>query len=236
MTGQRNSERRPEYNKSARIETNGGFGMNASLKRMLILILVLTVAGAGTALANSVYEYVKARKAPVTFNGKKLAADGYFLQVNKKTVPVLDAESLLAALDGYVRYDEKTGQINVFKPNVQLTVNVKLNKKDQTHTHSHLLKNNWVHDIRVTVFADNVTEEIEAMQLTITDPAGKEILRSIDDSDIPKSLASNTFTQLNMDFPLRIEKPGLYTVEFSVRPKGDTRFYRVGKTVFESVE
>ncbi|OUM95580.1 MAG: hypothetical protein BAA02_12735 [Paenibacillaceae bacterium ZCTH02-B3] len=207
--------------------------MKGSLKRILLLFLVMTFAGAGTVLANSVYDYVRARQAVVTFNGKKLS-EGYLIQTGKHTVPAVDAESLLGALGGYMRMDEKTGQIDIFKPNVQVTVNAK--NSNQTYTHTHKFKNNRLHEIQITVTADGVTEEIEAMQLTILDPSGQEIRRVTDDGPIPKSMATSSITQVNLEFLIRLEKTGLYTVEFSVKPKGEKQFFRVGKTVFESVE
>jgi hypothetical protein len=205
-------------------------------KRILLLFLVLTFTGAGTALANSVFEYVRAKKMSVQFNGTTMEADGFLVQVNKKNVPMADLQSVLNALGGYMRVDEKTGKIDIYKPNVQVTVNAKDSDKRDKYTHTHNFKNNRLHDMRFTATVDGVREEIEAWQFIILDPAGREFIRHTDEGTIAKNMASDTITQINMDIRVKIEKAGLYTVNFLIKPKGADQFFRVGQSMFESIE
>jgi hypothetical protein len=209
---------------------------NMTWKRILLLFLVLTVAGAGTALANSVYDYVRAKKMSVNFNGATIESDGFLVQVNKKNVPMADLQAVLNALGGYMRVDEKSGKIDIYKPNVQVTVNLLDSEARNKYTHIHNFTNNHVYNMRFTATVDGVREEIEAWQFIIRDPSGKEINRHTEKGISAKNMASGTITQINMDISIKIEKAGLYTVSFLIKPKGADQFYRVGQSMFESIE
>lgn len=204
------------------------------LNRVLLLIMVFVIAAAGTAFANSALEYLRAKKMEVAVNGETVAASGYLAQINRKDVAMADVQSLLKTFGGYMRIDEKTGKIEIFKPNVQLTVNVKESGRSNKYIHTHTFEVNRVYDIRISATVDGVLEDMEALQFTILDPSGKEL---VSQTVVGSVVNDNNITQLNLDInKWLIEKPGLYTANFSIKPVGEDQFYRVGQTKFEYIE
>lgn len=206
------------------------------LNRTLLLFLVFTILGAGTALANSMYEYIRAMKMSVTINGETIASDGYLALVNRKNVPLADLQAVADKLGGYLKVDEKTGNIAIYKPNVQVTVVAKENDRSNRYIHTHHLKNNTVHDVSIRVTIDSVAHEIEDLELAFLDPRGRVLARITDKDDIVKKISTNGVTLINFDAKVNIEQRGLHTVNFSIKPKGEKQFYRVGQTQFESID
>lgn len=207
-------------------------------RRILLLVLVLFVAGAGTALANSVYDHYRAKKLNVNLNGSPVFTNALLVQMDRKSVPMGGLQGLLNAFGGYMKVNEEDGRVDIYKPNAQLVLMWSDAKaKDRGYTLSHTVKKDRGLFMRLTAIVDSVHENIDAVQFRILDPDGNEVIKIEDDQDeVRRSLSRDNITNVSMDFFYTFEKEGLYTVHFSVKPGGSDQFYRIGQALLESVD
>lgn len=204
------------------------------LRRILLLMMVFVIAGAGTAFANSVFDYLRAKKVDVTVNGESVAVNGHQVQIDRKNVPMADVQSMLNELGGYMRVDEKTGKIDIYKPNVQLVLMWSDTRARDQFLFSHTVKKDRALNIRLIATVDSVLEDIETVRFSILDPSDTVVLEVEDDKSV--STLKNNITHIRNDFQYTFDKAGLYTVQFSVKPRGSDQFFQVGQSVFESTE
>src|SRR5690554_4554686 len=143
------------------------------VKRLLTLMLILTLLGVTAASANTEYKVYTAKKVDVTVNGSALET-GLSVDINKNSIGtnMVSLDEIVNALGGIVSSNESNG-IQVYKPNVQMSaVSPKELKAIQVVEKG---KNDIKVPIKVFAFMDSIKTNISFIKITVVDPFGEEI-------------------------------------------------------------
>lgn len=183
--------------------------MKSKWKKIMACTLVLSLLGGGSSLlfADSFTEHVR-----VWMNGKELKDGGYLID-NKTYIPIRD-------IDGAITWDKKSGKVDIIKPNVHIF----LFKGDTAFGNVNRGK------LKFNVFSqvDTLNDDIHAVKVAITDPAGN--VKDIQSQDVTNNNKDN-FWFRTYDFTYDFNTVGKYSVGFYIKTSSESGFVKVAEKV-----
>ncbi len=195
-------------------------------KRFLILILVFTVIGTASALADDAYEYYKGKEVSVVFNDEPIEEKG--LIINSKTM--LPLSNVARTLQALVKWDSATETAYIYKPNVHITL-FGMNK-DKISGPFGKVEYKGKYDFVIFTQVDSLLTDISSIRVTMEDPYGKEVyskdkeLTKDDQKDNGFWFGTPTITHL-------FKYTGKYTIKFYMK-SGDDPYSLVSEKVVQS--
>lgn len=193
-------------------------------KRVTMLVLVISLVGAGTIFADSVYEKYQARKITIQLNGTTIDNPGLVVDFGKESRSMAPLRDLTSSLGGIIQYDEADELVNIVKPNVQLSL---LGAKDK-RTYGTFEKGQ-TYDLTLLAQIDNLTTSINAIKVTIVDPFKAEVFENTGNI---KEHGDYFWYQVPLE--LKFKYSGKYIIQFSMRT-ADEEYYKVGELTVSSV-
>lgn len=169
-------------------------------KKILVLLLVLSLWGGTMLFANSASQHVR-----VIVNGSELDETGLLME-GKTYLPL---RQLAATLQALVEWNDGAKRVTVYKPNVHMFLfqdktifgNVTRNSRPTFNVHAQV---------------DNLKVDITAVKVTISDPAGRETL--IHQEEVTSQREDFWLPTKEIRYPF--ESAGKYTVRFHMKPAG----------------
>jgi hypothetical protein len=144
-------------------------------RRLLLLTLIFSLAGAATVFADSVYEKYTAKKITIVLNGVEVDSPGLMVDMGKEqTKTMLPLRDLSKSIGGLVSWNEVTNTVKISKPNVQLSMLLAKDKRP----YGAVSKGKY--DIIIFAQVDSLFTEISNLKISIVDPFGSEIESNIE--------------------------------------------------------
>jgi hypothetical protein len=193
-------------------------------KRMIILILMLSLIGTATVFANEL-----GRTINLNINGKKVNSSAFSVD-NRSMVPIGEVSGSLGLI---TKWNAFTQTLDIYKPNVHITLydakNFKVDSFNRITGSPFGIVYEGSQSFAVHAQIDNLLTEIHSFQITITDPGDKTVYSSPEEK--LKGYRESLWyliRSINIDFA----ETGKYTVNFLVKPTENSEFIAVSqKTV-----
>lgn len=138
------------------------------VKRLLLLVLALSLLGTATVFANDAAEWYKAKKVKVKVNGETLKAGGLLVTMDDESKTMLPLRDIANTLQAVVEWDEATQTVSIFKPNVHIALST-LNKDGSFGTFGSVNQKKKT-DFFIFAQLDTVTMNIDSLKVEIVDP------------------------------------------------------------------
>lgn len=195
------------------------------MKKVLLLILALSVLGSATVWADDVYNSLKVKKIKVTVNGKEIRDGGVVTEAGRTMLPLREMADTLQAL---VVWDDDAQTVNVYKPNVDIFPYTTVKGQDSQFGSVFKGKN----EFSVTTQVDNLKTKIHSIKLTIVDPAGESVLTHEEQLKDANEEFWFKLTNLTVDF----KQTGKYAIQVYMKASKDADYYLVGEKTIRSIQ
>jgi len=194
-------------------------------KRIALLLLAVAIIGSGSVFADTIYKNYLAKKITVKVNNNKLEITGLAVDMDKENkdtwdIPMVTVDSILSTVGGISTYNSKENTINIYKPNVQLSVYEKENKSP----FGRVTKGD---KIGFNVFAqvDSLAVDISSIIYVVKDPFGTDISS---DEIIVKKSQENFYSVADMKV-VHFKYTGKYTVNMYMKAVGSEDYSLVSQ-------
>jgi len=202
-------------------------------KRIALLLLAFSLAGAGTIFADSVLEKYYAKKISVKLNGNEIDNTGLVVDFGKDSRAMAPLRDIVQSMGGIVRGDNANDSIDIIKPNVQLSMHTfQYVKEDiQLSRPYGSFEKGENSNLAVLAQIDSLTSPISSLRMTIVDPFGAEVEK------IEKSITEH---QGNFWFRFLMSKvnfkySGDYKVNLFMKLSGDNEYAQVSQMTIKSI-
>lgn len=143
------------------------------LKRVILLTAVFIVLGTLTVIASESYERYRAKKVNVFVNGQEAGSQGLLVQMGNEAKTMLPLRDIASALQAIVEWDEDTGTVNIYKPNVHIFLSTP--NQDGSFGTFGTVYYRQKHQFNLFAQIDGLTTPIRALKYEIVDPKGESI-------------------------------------------------------------
>jgi len=180
-------------------------------RRLLMLVLVLTLAGVTTAFADTLATKYAAKKVKVSLNGQEIAAPGLRVELEKDQISTMvPLREMADAIGGFVRWDESENTVSIDKPNVNLIV---LENGVQPFG---VVATGKKIDMSLVAQIDSLKTPISSLKLTVNDPFGTEVASIIH----PVEQTREYFWYKSEKIQVNFKYTGKYTYNFYMQESG----------------
>jgi hypothetical protein len=201
------------------------------VKRLLALMLVFTLLGATTLFATE-FERYTAKKVSIMVNGTSInGLEVDMVKGGSETKVMVPLEDIVNSIGGIVSMDESNG-INVYKPNVQMSVITPKELKAIQYVEKG--KEDLKLPFRIFGVMDSVKTEISNIKITVIDPFGDEIESKIE-SLAKEDQTSEIFQYTSRAYEVNMKYTGKYTVNLQLKEATGDKYYLVGQIAIYAV-
>ena len=179
-------------------------------KKIALCVIVFSLMGSSLLFADAVTQKIR-----VWSNGKEMVDGGYLID-GKAYIPVREA-------GGVVTWDD-SGKVKILKPNVHIF----LFKGDTVFGNVNVGK------LKFKVFSqvDNLTDDISAVKVAITDPSGN--VKDIQSQELEGSRKDN-FWFPTSEFTYEFKDSGKYRVGFYIKADKNADYVLVSEKVITAL-
>ncbi|HEX7056006.1 MAG TPA: stalk domain-containing protein [Bacilli bacterium] len=199
------------------------------LKRLLVLIVVITVIGGISVFADDGFDTFKGKTVKIFVNDREASSNGLLVAdkngLTKSMVPVRDIADALQAL---VEYDEATQSINVYKPNVQMSVMYMA--KDSVQFLGDVTRGQKL-TMYILTWIDSVKTNLSALKVTVEDPYGGEIFSDVKEVN---EQSDDHFWWGSKKMPVEFKYSGPYVVKLYMKDS-NSDYTLVSQRIIKSV-
>lgn len=183
-------------------------------RKVAIWLMLLSLWGGSMIFANTTSQKVR-----VIVNGSEVSEGGVLLEARTYLPLRQMAETLGAMLD----WDNSAKKAIISKPNVHMFMyngNSPFGAVDRGYQGK----------IKVFAQIDNVTTDISAVKITISDPSGKE--RLVESKTVDTS--ADNFWFITQEFDYKFDTTGKYTVKFHMKQSSTDEWFVVSEKLITS--
>ena len=193
------------------------------LRKLLLSGFVLTLLGTATVMADDAYETFSGKRLGLFVDGEKSAATA--IQVDDQTM--LPLHAVEGAMQAIVAVDPTYNTVNVYKPNVHLSLFEVV--KDTMRPFGNVSVGKY--DFVVFAQVDSLKTSIHSFKVDIVDPFGKVVESRSKELTEQKDNFWYTTPTIRLEF----KHKGKYMVKFYMKHTKDSEFSLVSQKAIMSL-
>lgn len=195
------------------------------LKRLFLLVLAFTLIGSASVWADEAIKY--RNKVNVIVNGKALSAPGVLLEIDGVAKTMLPTRDIADILQAMVVWDDETKTVNIYKPNVHITLTTQ-NKDGSYGTFGSVYYQSNI-DFYIFTQIDSLRTKIQNLKFEVLDPYGDIVFESEHELD-----SADEELWFRTPVSMKFQYLGKYKVRVYMKPEGQQQYSLVSEKVFES--
>ncbi|MHA7963702.1 stalk domain-containing protein [Paenibacillus sp. CAU 1782] len=184
-------------------------------RKVAIWLMLLSLWGGSMIFANTASQKVR-----VIVNGAESDEGGVLIE-GRSYLPLRQMAVTLGAM---LDWDNSAKKAVLSKPNVHMFMY-------NGNSPFGMVDRGYQGKIKVFAQIDNVTTDISAVKITMTDPSGKE--RLIESKTIDKQ--SDNFWFVTQEFDYKFDATGKYTVKFHMKQSSTDEWFVVSEKLITSI-
>lgn len=200
------------------------------LKRLLLIVLALSLFSAATVVANDGFDWLKAKKIKLKVNGETLSASGLIANIDKDNKTMIPVDDIANALQAVVKWDEASQTLNIAKPNAHIYLLTPQGGSSEGMFARVYYDETSVFSILVHL--DSV-QEAHSLRFDIIDPADNVVYSSEGRTKEPD--AGMIWHRTPKNITMKFKRLGKYTVKVYLKPDEKSDYFLISEKAFESI-
>lgn len=200
------------------------------VRRILGLVLLFSLIGTASVVANDAYEWYKGRLVKVAVNGTTLATEGVMLQMNGEGKTMLPLRDIAGTLQAMLKWDEASQTVHLYKPNVHISLTTAF--RDGTFGTFGKVFHRQTYDFVIFAQIDSLKTAINSLKFEVVDPSGKMVYEHVQQMNQGKVEEMLWVKSPNIN--LEFKQQGVYTVKVYMKLDETSKYDLVSEKAFVS--
>lgn len=199
------------------------------IKRLIILVIVLTLLGAVSIYASDLSKYYRGKSVDLYVNGEKENTQAMLLEIDNEGKAMIPLRAVATTLNAMVDWVSEKQTAYIYKPNVHVLLST-MNRDGSFGTFGKVTQGKRYSFVILTQI-DSLETDISGLKFNIIDPTGKVIYDY--EKEITESIGSTYWTRTK-EITHEFKEKGDYKVEVFMKLDQNSSYDLVSEKVFLS--